>query len=243
MDSEPLISIGEAAMRLGVSIDTLRRWDKSGKLIATRKNNIRYYLEKDIDVFLNELSVIAFDWVSAEKNTELPGMLYCQDSSIFQARLAKLQEALIRASISNSILSLLVAITGEIGNNSFDHNLGNWPDTPGIFFGYDVNKREIVLADRGQGILKTLQRVRSELKNYKEALSIAFTEVISGRSPEDRGNGLKFVRKIILSNPISLFFQSGDFQLGINGIAGEKNDMEIKKSKQSIQGCFAIIKF
>jgi len=25
------------------------------------------------------------------------------------------------------------AIAGEIGNNSFDHNIGNWPDMAGIF--------------------------------------------------------------------------------------------------------------
>jgi len=45
--------------------------------------------------------------------------------------------------------SLIVAITGEIGNNSFDHNLGKWPDEPGVFFGYDIAKGTVVLADRG----------------------------------------------------------------------------------------------
>lgn len=240
MDSESLISIGEAAIRLGVSIDTLRRWDKSGKLPAIRKNNIRYYLKKDIDVFLNELSVLAFDWALAETATEIPQMFYCQDSSVFQARLAKMQDAFIAASIQNNILFLLVAITGEIGNNSFDHNLGNWLDVPGIFFGYDVNKREIVLADRGQGLLKTLQRVKINLNNYKDALNTAFTESISGRSPENRGNGLKFVRKSVLNNPIDLFYQSGDYKLEITR---QINGMEIKKSKQFIRGCIAIIKF
>jgi len=135
---------------------------------------------------------------------------------------------------------LIVAIAGEIGNNSFDHNLGNWPDVPGIFFGYDINKKEIVLADRGQGILKTLQRIRPGLNNNKDALNTAFTEVISGRSPEDRGNGLKFVRKVVLENPIDLFFQSGDYYLEI---IRQALDLDIKKSKQFIQGCIAIIKF
>jgi len=52
MKFESLISIGEAASRIGVSIDTLRRWDKSGKLKAIRKNNIRYYSEKEIGVYI-----------------------------------------------------------------------------------------------------------------------------------------------------------------------------------------------
>jgi len=240
MDSKSLISIGEVSLRLRVSIDTLRRWDKSGKLPAIRKNNIRYYLEKDIDIFLNELSVMAFDWALTDKATELPSIFYCQDSSIFQARLARMQDELARALITDNILFLLSSITGEIGNNSFDHNLGNWLDVPGIFFGYDINKKEIVLADRGQGLLKTLQRVKKNLNNYEDALNIAFTESISGRSPENRGNGLKYVRRSVLNNPIDLFYQSGDYQLEIN----RKNPtMEIKKSKQSIRGCLAIIKF
>jgi hypothetical protein len=240
MNSESLISIGEVAMRLGVSIDTLRRWDKSGKLPAIRKNNIRYYSEKSIDVFLNELSVIAFNWAAAEKSTEIPQMFYCQDSSIFQVRLAKMQENFIEALIPNNILFLLSAITGEIGNNSFDHNLGNWLDVPGIFFGYDINKKEIILADRGQGLLKTLQRVKIGLNSHEEALNVAFTEVISGRFPEERGNGLKFVRKIVLNNAIDLFYQSGDYQLEITR---KVPSMEIKKAKQFIRGCIAIIKF
>ena len=239
MESESLISIGEAAMRLGVSIDTLRRWDKSGKLIAIRKNNIRYYFEKDIDIFLNKLSAIAFDWAYTKIAIEIPNTFYCKDSFVFQSRLEKMQNALIEKKNFNNILSFLVAIAGEIGNNSFDHNLGNWPDVPGIFFGYDINKKEIVLADRGQGILKTLQRVEPDLNNYRDALQVAFTEVISGRSPEERGNGLKFVRKIILKNPINLFFQSGDYQLEIK----QNVDIDIKKSKQFIRGCIAIIKF
>ena len=93
-------------------------------------------------------------------------------------------------------VSLITAIVGEIGNNSFDHNLGNWPDMPGIFFSYTIRNKEVVLADRGQGILKTLKRVRTELTNSSAAMRVAFTETVSGRYPEARGNGLKFVKSI-----------------------------------------------
>ena len=48
-----------------------------------------------------------------------------------------------------------VAVAGEIGNNSFDHNLGNWADMIGIFFYYDEKTHTIILADRGQGVLVT----------------------------------------------------------------------------------------
>jgi len=34
-----------------------------------------------------------------------------------------------------------------------------------------------------------------ELSTDEEAVRTAFTKVVSGRAPESRGNGLKFVRK------------------------------------------------
>lgn len=51
MDEEgALISIGEFARRVGVSIDTLRRWDRKGILTAVRvgPRSGRKYLESDI---------------------------------------------------------------------------------------------------------------------------------------------------------------------------------------------------
>ncbi len=35
------LSLGEAAKQLGVSVDTLRRWDRDGKLVTTRDDNDR----------------------------------------------------------------------------------------------------------------------------------------------------------------------------------------------------------
>ena len=33
---EPPVAIGEAAHRLGVSVDTLRRWEREHKIVSTR---------------------------------------------------------------------------------------------------------------------------------------------------------------------------------------------------------------
>ena len=83
------------------------------------------------------------------------------------------------------------------------------------FFAYDLSKKYIVLADRGQGILATLKKVKSNLSNHQEALKTAFTEIISGRAPEYRGNGLKFVKEIVETNEIDLMFYTGDAQIEI----------------------------
>lgn len=237
--SKALLTIREAAEFLGVSIDTLRRWDKSGKLVATRKEGgtHRYYAKEDLELFVSDLSRLVSVWVLS--GGDIPSEFYCSNSADFQARLLKMQDLLIASKKADKIFSLIVAVAGEIGNNSFDHNLGSWPDVPGVFFGYDINKGIIVLGDRGLGILKTLSRIRPSLDNHQDALRVAFTETISGRAPENRGNGLKFVRKVIEKNPMSLFFQSGDAELKLEG----NKNLDIKKSKTNIQGCLAIIKF
>lgn len=44
------MSIGEAAKYMGVSRDTLRRWEKRGRIKATRSpTNRRYYTKKQLD--------------------------------------------------------------------------------------------------------------------------------------------------------------------------------------------------
>lgn len=47
------MSIGEAAKYLGVSRDTLRRWEKKGKIKAIRSpTNRRYYTQKILDAIM-----------------------------------------------------------------------------------------------------------------------------------------------------------------------------------------------
>lgn len=236
-----LLSIGETAKLLGVSIDTLRRWDKARRLqsIRTGPRGHRYYSQTDIELFMRNEYSLAFQWAASSTNVEPEEEVYCQTRDIFAARLEKLQSALSHR-ISLDFVSLLTAVAGEIGNNSYDHNLGNWPDVPGIYFSYDMRNSNIILADRGQGILATLRRVKPELHDATTALKVAFTETISGRAPEARGNGLKFVRAVITENPFTLYFQTGDAYLHLKQ---HDEDVMIKKTETPIRGCLAKIGF
>ncbi|TSC95239.1 MAG: hypothetical protein CEN87_251 [Parcubacteria group bacterium Licking1014_1] len=237
---ENLITIGEAAKLLGVSIMTLRRWDESGRLSSVRKKlgGNRYYRKEDIDIFLSDLFGLAKDWAIFGK--EFSEQYYCQNSAVFQARLTKMQDLMAQDKNAKGLFSLLVSIAGEIGNNSYDHNLGQWPDMPGIFFAFDLNKKQIILADRGIGVLETLKRVKPELENHKQALKSAFTEIISGREPEARGNGLKYVKNVIAKNPINLIFQTGDAKLIL---IGNSPDLRIEDTAENIRGCLALITY
>lgn len=233
-----LLTISETAKLLSVSIMTLRRWDESGRFSSIRKTSAgnRYYRKEDIEVFLSDLFILAKDWAFSKK--EFPEQFYCQNSGVFQVRMTKMEGSLANNKNTKNLFSLIASISGEIGNNSYDHNLGQWPDIPGIFFGYDLNKKQIVLADRGLGILETLKRVKPELNTHKEALKTAFTEIISGRKPESRGNGLKYVKSVISKNPINLVFQTGDAKLILNGGSA---DLNIESAKENIRGCIALI--
>lgn len=241
-------TIKETANILAVNTQTLRRWDKSGRLKAKRKRTGKisryYYYENEIEDFLSaDFSVlfkIARKWYSSPSPRQIPRRFYCPDKSIFKARLSRFEFDLSQNANFAQIFPLIVAIVGEIGNNSYDHNLGNWPDAVGTFFGYNIEERKVVLVDRGQGLLKTLKQVRPNLSNYSEALGVAFTELISGRAPEARGNGLKYVREVVVNYGFKLLFQSGDAVLSL----GKKNrTLKIEKSQNFIRGAFALINY
>lgn len=241
-------SIKKAANVLAVTTQTLRRWDKSGRLVARRKKtgkvNRYVYDENDIEDFLSSdfpvLLNVAHQWAFQKTLSELPQRFYCPDKSIFKARLSKFEFELRQDKNFAQLFPLIVAIVGEIGNNSFDHNLGNWPDIPGTFFGYNIRERSVVLADRGRGILKTLQHVRPSLSLHSEALNVAFTEILSGRAPEARGNGLKYVREVVSNYDFTLLFQSGDAVLNLDK---KRKDVEVEKTSNFVQGAFALIHF
>ena len=237
---EKLLTITQASELLGVSVDTLRRWDKSGKLVAIKKNGgtHRFYREKDLEIFASDLMKFASEWI--EDGIDFPGTFYCPTSSIFNARLTKMEYALMLKPGFEKLFSLVTLVTGEIGDNSFAHNLGKWPDTPGIFFGYNLEKGVVVLADRGLGILETLRQVRPELASHVVAVEVAFTEFVSGRAPEKRGNGLKTVREVVVEQPIDLFFISGDAEVRMQGL---DKIFRVTRGQRVIRGCLAKIEF
>jgi len=71
-----------------------------------------------------------------------------------------------------------------------------------------------------------------------EAVETAFTKRISGRSPEKRGNGLKFVSETIRENNWHLYFQSGAGSCSIDG-----QGIIFFEKTPSITGCLAILDF
>ena len=177
---------------------------------------------KDINL---ELIIAAIEKASLEKNYNY----FCTSRDIFQARLD--------AYVSNTNRYFESAVIGEIGNNTFDHN---WEyekrHVRGAYFNTD-NKRLIILADFGQGLRNSLSSVR-KINSDLEAVIIAFTERLSGRAPEQRGNGLKFVCDAVKEKLWSLYFQSGNAYCIIEG-----GRISFFEQDNSIVGCLAVLEF
>jgi len=90
------------------------------------------------------------------------------------------------------------------------------------------------------GILETLRQVRPGLSSHVAAVEMAFTEFISGRAPEKRGNGLKLVREVVLEQPFDLFYTSGDAEVRMK----EPNKtFRVTRGQRIVRGCLAKIEF
>ena len=180
----------------------------------------------------------AFDWLGMENGENfLLSEEHCPTRDIFQGRLDHMRLEMKRIESLERIFPLLSAIAGEVGNNAFDHNLGNWSDEKGVYFAYDLSERFVIVADRGRGMLATLKPVKPELKTENEAIRVGFTEIISGRAPESRGNGLKFVESAVQEHGLKVYFYSGDGMYIINNGIHEGDD------RKSLHGVLAILSF
>lgn len=236
------LSIKETARYLGVSEATLRRWDREGSFKPTfvTPGGWRRYSVSDLEKRTKGIFRLAQEWAETEQPFSPEDDFYCSTSDRFKTRHERMAHQIDAHRSWEQIGSLISSASGEIGNNSFDHNLGNWPDVIGVFFAYDLGKRIIVLADRGVGVLATLRFIRPKLQTDSDALRTAFTEIITSRSSEHRGNGLKYVRAALTHANAGLMFQSGDAILEIK--KGSK-ELKIGLANNAIRGSLALIKF
>jgi hypothetical protein len=140
----------------------------------------------------------AYEWVRAKEGATPPSELYCPTRDVAVARVSKMKVLLEQHIPPVANPDLYDAIVQELTNNCFDHNLGTWRDVPGCWLEYSYNGTlDVIVADRGRGYLMSLRQALPDLKDDQAAVIIATTKMVSGRAPENRGRGLKFVISVL----------------------------------------------
>lgn len=189
----------------------------------------------------------AFGWAVAETGVEPPAEFYCATRDVVVARIESFYALVEKQGISPDAATLLAAITGELANNCFDHNLGTWHDVSGCWFEHEISREavRIIVADRGQGFLGSLRRVKSDLRDHRDALLLGFVTHVSGRAPEQRGRGLTFVLDSLAKLPGMEFqLQTGNARLVFTSpIVSENLSTYVHAAETIIPGTYGELTF
>lgn len=174
------------------------------------------------------------EWFNKGLDSDYTLSNWCENRGQFNARLSS-YSSILKKKFNEPCLSLLLASLGEIGNNCFDHNLGHWQNQqPGCLF--IRGNTFSIIADRGRGIKKSLGSILVNT-DPNQLLEIAYTQIVTGRAPEKRGNGLKFVTRSLKQCGV-------DFETHTDNLFYKnKNDVDLKFTLKELnnQGVFTYL--
>jgi len=182
-----------------------------GNIVLPENTDLRAYLKRmHLGSLLHELGCTsAADLLGAIQLTEhttmnIQEILHCRYIDEFSARLGHFEKMFRNFGLDEEDAKRAVVIVGELGNNVFDHNLGNWPTN---FSGsiiaaqnYPRLKRiEMIIADAGVGFMGSLRGAFPDLKSDVEAIKKGLSGH-SGWIGVRRGNGLQTVQRWTIDN-------------------------------------------
>jgi len=216
-----------------------------GLLLAEHHNDAgkRFILPQDKDVLgylcrlhfnelLSELGYIEegeslrVNYGGEKENMNLHEMIHCRTKDELEGRLHRFIRIFENFGMDSNDARTMTAIVGELGNNVFDHNLGNWPtDSTGCIilaqrYGGNVNRIQVVIADFGSGFLASLKPAYPELKSDVDAIRKGLAG-FTGRLGEKRGNGLKTIQAWTIDKfrgTLSIHSGSGMANVNASGI-------------------------
>jgi len=124
--------------------------------------------------------------------------LHCVFRDELDARLNKIQRIFAHFGLNEVERSMATSLVGELGNNVFDHNDGQWPTSVRgaiILAQMNPQKRrvEVVVADPGIGFSGSLKALNPNIASDVDAIKLGLTGV-TGRVGESRGQGLQIVQ-------------------------------------------------
>lgn len=185
--------------------------DPNKKIILPNKPETKSYLRRmSFDKILlelgyeNEKKILDSIKMPLKDDPNIQELLHCSYRDEFNARLGRFIEIFKDFCLTESDAQRATALVGELGNNVFDHNLGNWPtNISGCIIAaqhYPEQKKiEVVIGDPGVGFLGSLKTAFPNLANDIDAIKLGLAGN-TGRIGEIRGNGLKLTQQWTIEN-------------------------------------------
>lgn len=193
--------IGSACLK---AIEYKNQPDKM--IILPKEKDMKSYLKRmHFDSLLREITYKDFIKplenirINERENLNVQEIMHCKFRDEFEARLSsRIRLMFQKFGLTSDDENRATALVGELGNNVFDHNDGQWPtDVRGaiILAQHNPRKRqiEVVVADPGIGFSGSLKSVKKAIKNDVEAIQLGLSGV-TGRIGELRGNGLTVIQ-------------------------------------------------
>ena len=183
----------------------------------------------------------AQSYLTSGRFTPVENVWFFEDRNQLRGRLPGWYKQMESWTGNENQAALLSSLLGELANNAFDHNLGMWTGPPGCLVGLSIRSKTICVsvADRGQGIISSLRKQLPAGTSPDEVMRIAFEERVSGRAPEQRGNGLKFVRNGVDGRRQRLYCFSGNTVYGKGNLIFKIN----RKSLENSPGTLSVIEW
>lgn len=183
-----------------------RTKDSTKKLILPNKAETKLYLKRmSFEKILNELGytdegeILKTMEAPIDPNLIIQELTHYYYRDEFNAKLSRFLSMFKNFGLSQDDSSKATALVGELGNNVFDHNSGNWPtDVVGCIIAAqhypDLRTIEVTVGDPGVGFYGSLKAAFPELRNDLEAIKKGLAGN-TGRIGEVRGNGLKLIQQ------------------------------------------------
>lgn len=179
-------------------------------ILPSNPNTLRYLRRMRLDELLMELgydrqsTMLSKTEVLREDSDVQELSTRCNRRDEFDVRLGRFLNLFEKFGLHKDDARRATALIGELGNNVFDHNSGNWPtNIPGCVIAvrnYLTQRRlEVVVGDPGIGFLGSLKAAFPEIKTDVEAVKKGLAGY-TGRVGERRGNGLRLIQDWTVNN-------------------------------------------
>ncbi|MDP2930727.1 MAG: hypothetical protein Q8N56_03970 [bacterium] len=174
-------------------------------ILPSDQNMLSYLKRMHFHELFSELTYKSFlaplekTEVNEKDNDNVCEILHCIFRDDLEARLgSKIRRMFFHFGLNENEEPMATSLVGELGNNVFDHNDGQWPTSVrGAIILAQMNPQqrmaEVVVADPGIGFSGSLKALNPNIANDVDAIKLGLTGA-TGRIGERRGQGLQIVQ-------------------------------------------------